>query len=234
MTDLGTTPPGTNMHNVREEVLEHIWRLEEGGRTGNQPVTEGVLVESVAASGPQGAREELQRLEAEGLVRSSQGSLTLTEQGRVLARHVVRANRLAATLLTDLLELPGTLVETYACRLEHAINPLLADRLCTLLGHPPTAPDGNAIPPGACCQSARTELSPAVHALTGLDVGSEGRVTFIRSRAPERLNQLSALGLMPGMQVRLTQRHPTVVLQVAESTIALEHDVAHDIYVKPV
>ncbi len=217
-----------DLHNVREEVLEHIWRLEEQGQA-----THALLVESVTAAGQEGALDELRRLEADGLVRETDGALRLSREGHGLARHVVRCNRLAALLLTDLLELPRSLVETHACRLEHAINPLLADRICTLLGHPPTAPDGSPIPPGECCREGAMGVTPAVHPLTRLAPGARGRITFIRPKSAERLNQLSSLGLIPGMELRLSQRLPSVVVQVAESTLALESDVAEDIYVKP-
>ncbi|MDH5752624.1 MAG: metal-dependent transcriptional regulator [Deltaproteobacteria bacterium] len=215
----------TTLHDLREELLEHAWTLEE-----QEALSMKALLETVQA---EGAEQEITRLKGEGLLKVDGERVELTPQGRTQARHVVRANRLASRLLTDLLELAPSLVESQACRLEHAISPLLADSLCTLLGHPPTAPDGAMIPRGACCESARTEITPAVHPLTELELGADGRITFIRPRFPERLSQLSSLGLIPGVSVRLTQRQPSVVLAMGESTLALDRDVARDIFVKP-
>ncbi|MDH4247079.1 MAG: metal-dependent transcriptional regulator [Deltaproteobacteria bacterium] len=212
-------------HDLREEVLERIWTLSE-----QDAATLPALLELVPGNH---VEAEVLKLSEDGLVRQDHQTLTLTQAGRTLARHVVRANRLAARLLSDILEVPNTLVESQACRLEHAISPMLADSLCTLLGHPPVAPDGAPIPPGPCCQSARTEITPAVLPLLDLLLGASGRITFIRPRFPERLSQLSSLGITPGATVRLSQRQPSVVLKVGETALALDQDVARDIFVKP-
>ena len=215
----------SGFHDLREEVLERIWTLSE-----QDAATLPALLEVV--SGDQ-VEAEVRRLSEEGLIRQEAQALNLTEAGKTLARHVVRANRLAARMLADILEIPATLVESQACRLEHAISPMLADSLCTLLGHPPVAPDGAPIPPGPCCQSARTEITPAVLSLPDLPLGASGRITFIRPRFPERLSQLASLGITPGVAVRLSQRHPSVVIKVGETALALDREVSQDIFVKP-
>jgi DtxR family Mn-dependent transcriptional regulator len=55
----------------------------------------------------------------------------------------------------------------------------------------------------------------------------------IASASPERLVKLSSLGVMPGVTVRLVQRLPAVVVQIAETSIALDGDVAEDILIEP-
>ena len=57
-------------------------------------------------------------------------------------------------------------------------------------------------------------------------------IVRIASKAPERLVKLSSLGVMPGVRVTLVQRHPAVVLQIAETSIALDREVADDILVE--
>lgn len=209
-------------HEPREEILERVWTLtEEGGATR----------EALAGLGEVGA--VIDGLVEEGLLEANNGSLRLTDAGDGVARHVVRAHRLAARLLIDLLELPVESIENLACRLEHAISPELADSLCTLLGHPPSAPNGRPIPRGSCCQKLTHDVGALVLQLPELDIGSGGRITFIHPRFTARLEQLSALGLVPGTDVRLRQRHPSIVVDVGETTLALDADVARDIFVKP-
>ncbi|MBI3993987.1 MAG: metal-dependent transcriptional regulator [Candidatus Lambdaproteobacteria bacterium] len=218
--------PMTNgLHDLREEILEAVWMQDEGG-----PEAQTALCDRFEAAQ---VRTEFARLTAEGLLRGEDRAHALTAGGRQRARHVVRANRLAARLLADVLELPPALIAGQACRLEHAIGPLLADTICTLLGHPPAAPDGRPIPPGDCCGAAHRVLAPAVVPLLELKLGATGRVTFIRPRVKESLEQLADLGLLPGAQVRLRQQRPSVVLDIGETTLALDKDVARDIYVKP-
>ena len=67
--------------------------------------------------------------------------------------------------------------------------------------------------------------------LSTLRAGESGIIVGIASTAPERLVKLSSLGVMPGVRVTLVQRNPAVVLQIAETSIALDGEVADDILV---
>ncbi len=68
--------------------------------------------------------------------------------------------------------------------------------------------------------------------ISALRPGESGIIVSVAS-APERLVKLSSLGVMPGVRVTLVQKHPAVVLQIAETSIALDAEVAHDIKVAP-
>ena len=67
--------------------------------------------------------------------------------------------------------------------------------------------------------------------MSTLRSGESGIIVRIASIAPERLVKLSSLGVMPGVRVTLVQRNPAVVLQIAETSIALDGEVADDILV---
>lgn len=73
----------------------------------------------------------------------------------------------------------------------------------------------------------------AVRPLSRLRPGESGIVSRIASATPERIVRLSSLGVVPGARVTLVQRSPAVVLQIAETTIALDGEVADDILVDP-
>jgi DtxR family Mn-dependent transcriptional regulator len=70
--------------------------------------------------------------------------------------------------------------------------------------------------------------------LSKLGEGESGTVVRIVSREPDRVVKLSSLGVMPGVPIRLVQRQPAVVLQIAETTIAIDREVADEILVEPV
>jgi Fe2+ transport system protein FeoA len=67
--------------------------------------------------------------------------------------------------------------------------------------------------------------------LSTLRSGESGIIVRIASTTPERLVKLSSLGVMPGVRVTLVQRNPAVVLQIAETSIAIDAEVADDILV---
>lgn len=68
--------------------------------------------------------------------------------------------------------------------------------------------------------------------MTTLRAGESGIIVRIASTAAERLVKLSSLGVMAGVRVTLVQRSPAVVLQIAETSIALDSEVADDILVE--
>ena len=69
--------------------------------------------------------------------------------------------------------------------------------------------------------------------LSGLRSGGTGTIVRIASSEPDRVVRLSSLGVIPGVRVTLVQRHPAVVLRVAETSIALDPEVADEILVEP-
>lgn len=69
--------------------------------------------------------------------------------------------------------------------------------------------------------------------MTMLRAGERGIIVRVAAAAPDRLVKLSSLGLMPGVRVTLVQRNPAVVLRIAETSIALDGEVADGILVEP-
>jgi DtxR family Mn-dependent transcriptional regulator len=63
-------------------------------------------------------------------------------------------------------------------------------------------------------------------------LGEEGRVVFISTRVKERLEPLSAFGVIPGIVIQLKQRHPSYVIQIGETSIALDETIGREIFVK--
>jgi DtxR family Mn-dependent transcriptional regulator len=77
-------------------------------------------------------------------------------------------------------------------------------------------------------------VEPLVRPLPDLKIGEAGRVVFITPKSRSRLERLSALGLIPGSIVRLAQKRPSFVLEIGETTLALEEEIVREIYVKRV
>jgi Fe2+ transport system protein FeoA len=68
--------------------------------------------------------------------------------------------------------------------------------------------------------------------LSELRPGDSGTIVRIATTEAERVVKLSSLGVMPGVRVTLVQRRPAVVLRIAETSIALDGEVADDILVE--
>ncbi len=68
--------------------------------------------------------------------------------------------------------------------------------------------------------------------LSKLRAGHEGRVAYIGTD-DSRLEQLSSLGIVPGVVLRLLQNQLAAVVQVSETEVAIDFDIARQIYVRP-
>ena len=69
--------------------------------------------------------------------------------------------------------------------------------------------------------------------LGDLRPGQEGRVAYIETVDGRRLEQLSGLGIVPDAVLRLLQKRPAPVVKVGETEVAIDFDIARQIYVKP-
>ncbi len=68
--------------------------------------------------------------------------------------------------------------------------------------------------------------------VTEMSVGSSAPVAFISPSSAARLNRLASYGIAAGSEVRLVARRPAVVLACGASSIAIEDDVAREVYVR--
>jgi Fe2+ transport system protein FeoA len=77
----------------------------------------------------------------------------------------------------------------------------------------------------------RRRPEAAGRTLAGLSAGAEAVVERLQG-SPELQTRLTAQGLAPGVRVHLLQRAPTFVIEVGETTIAVEQRVAEAIVLR--
>jgi DtxR family transcriptional regulator, Mn-dependent transcriptional regulator len=208
----------------QDEILELLWTLREEGRP--------TRAQLLARSDEEHPEVLLEELAAQGLVETSREEILLTQAGEERARAIIRRHRLAEVLLHNLFDLDNVDVESSACKFEHVLSKTVTDSVCTFLGHPPVCPHGKAVPRGECCDRIRAEIQPLVTRLSDAGLGDSVRIVFITPKSRRRLEKLSSLGIVPGCRLRLLQRNPSFVLQIGESTVAVDKDITNEIYVK--
>lgn len=208
-----------------EELAEEIGTLLERGERRESAVLGGSKVPEPGAVLAEMVRRRL------ALRRN--GTVSFTPAGEAVFRAVIRRHRLAEVLLGQVLQVSDASADDTACQFEHVLSEDVTDSICTFLGHPPTCPHGKAIPRGDCCASFQREVRPLVRPVHDLPIGGEGRVVFLHPAGSRRFERLAALGIAPGRTVRLVQRHPSVVLQAGETTVAIDDEIAGGIYAIP-
>ncbi|HSB31597.1 MAG TPA: metal-dependent transcriptional regulator [Candidatus Sulfobium mesophilum] len=209
-----------------DEALELVWVLEEEGHRDIERFNRSSDDADVTVL--------LETLTDEGLVKITNGLIHFTEEGRKKAKGLVRRQRLAERLFTDVFEMPEKTVLDDACKMEHILSEELTESVCIFLGHPPTCPHGKPIPRGECCKKLKVEVTPLVTRLSEFEVGASGKITFIVPSDPSRLSKLNSLGISAGSVIKFIQKVPSCVLQIDETTVAIDPEIAKEIYLKKV
>jgi DtxR family Mn-dependent transcriptional regulator len=216
-------------HPAFEEYSETIFELEEDGIE----VIQARIAERLSVSRP-AVSEMIKRMTKEGLVDvDDQSCITLTKEGRSLAKTIVRRHRIAERFLTDVLKLGWAEAHHEAGRWEHVISPVVEDAMMNLLDDPTTCPHGNPIP--------GTDYASPVSAqpLGGLTADDQ----FIVERIPEELEfqdgQLAYLedaGLLPGRSGTVVSIAPdgTATVMVDGSPVGISSFAAARIIVRDV
>ena len=209
-----------------DELLELIWTLREKGVSDLDQLLE--TTQEVEAN------YILRMMIKDNLFQTEGNRIILKERGEEKAREIIRRHRLTERLLHEIFEMSEEEVEEEACKLEHILSPGVTESVCTFLGHPPTCIHGKPIPRGECCAKFKKEMKPLVIPLEELGLSEEGRIVFIAPKSHQRLDRLSTLGIVPGSILRMHQKNPSYVLQIGETTLALDRDIVKNIYVKRV
>jgi len=206
-----------------EEVLEALWTCGEKKDHHIEALKKWCHV-SVD-------RELLSALEKENLIAYDGEMILLTREGKGRAALVIRRHRLAERLFMDVLNMPLHQAEKGACEFEHRLTVQVEESICTLLGHPRECPHGAPIPEGKCCREAKDVVDNVVVSLVRLEAGGTARVAYISTSSHPRLHKLLSFGLAPGAALKVHQKSPSYVISCGQTELALEEDVARDIYV---
>jgi DtxR family Mn-dependent transcriptional regulator len=187
-----------------EMYLKTLVRLYDG----DTPVPSSAIAKELSVT-PPSAYEMLKRLDNDGFV-SHEGrhGVIPTERGARLGALTLRRQLLAERLLVDQLGLSWEIAAGEACRLEHAISPVVERGLAEFLRMPTTCPHGHPIPheDGTMWHHERAEP------LSALKMGVEATVVAVPHDMPEILTFLADIDLRPGAKACVVQRDRLVGL----------------------
>jgi len=178
-----------------EDYLQEIYDLRDEGKD----VIAARLAERIGVSSPT-AWATLQRMQRDGLVElRGRHDIHLTAKGKEAAESIKRRHFLAERLLVDILGLDWAESHEEAHRIEHAVSPLVEERIMALLGNPTTCPHGNPFP--------GLPKPPTVF-LSTLKEGDERAIDGVREDAEEDFELMRFLqrnGLTPGTKIRVAE-----------------------------
>jgi DtxR family Mn-dependent transcriptional regulator len=189
---------------AEEEYLQSLFWLQEAGL----PMTGANLARAMQLSAPT-VHEMVGRLERDGYItRARDRTIAFTATGAAHAEEIVRRHRLIERFLTDVLGVPWDEVHEEAERLEHAMSPVLEERMLAAIGDAKTCPHGHPIVAGA-----RLAGVP----LADVEIGASVRVLRFENEAEDLLRYLKGSGIEPGLQGVVAERDEEhVVVQAAD------------------
>jgi DtxR family Mn-dependent transcriptional regulator len=211
-----------------DEILEAVWEAEEAGQQETAKLEVACRHDVEEFDLPSSLKE----MEQAGLLTLEGKEVVFTDQGRERARNLIRRHRLAQRLLMDVLDVSEQESEDLACRFEHILSEEVTDKVAAFLGHPQVDPNGKPIPAGEIPPESAEYMAPLIHRLARLEVGKSARVAFLTPSFHKRFDRLAAFGINPGAELNLHQRRPAFVVRVGETELALDPEIADEIYVR--
>ena len=204
---------------AEEEYLQILYWLHEAGL----PMTAANVARAMQLSAPT-VHEMIGRLERDGYItRAADKTIAFTPTGQENAETIVSRHRLIERFLTDVLGIPWHEVHEEAERLEHAMSPVLEERMRAAIGSAKTCPHGHPIKAGT-----RVEGVP----LADVDVGAKVQVLRFENEAEDLLIYLREAGLDPGQEgVVVTNDDEEVAFEAAGERHAVTKSVAETVSV---
>jgi DtxR family transcriptional regulator, Mn-dependent transcriptional regulator len=204
---------------AEEEYLQTLFWLQEAGL----PMT-GANVARAMQLAPPTVHEMIGRLERdEYITRAADKLISFTPSGQEHAEGIVRRHRLIERFLTDVLGVPWDEVHEEAERLEHAMSPVLEERMLAAIGDAKTCPHGHPIRAGA-----RIAGVP----LADVEEGASVKVLRFENEAEELLHYLKRSGLEPGLEGTVTSTDDSeVVVEAGGQTLTVDATVAETVSV---
>jgi DtxR family Mn-dependent transcriptional regulator len=204
---------------AQEEYLEIMYWLEEAGL----PMTGANIARAMHLSPPT-VHEMIGRLEKDGYVtRADDKSLAFTDNGRAQARAMVRRHRMIERFLTDVLGIPWDEVHEEAERLEHAMSPVLEERMTAAIGGAQTCPHGHPLVEGTREQGAL---------LADCEPGASVHILRFENEAEEILHYLMDAGVHPGLEGTIESSDDEVVIASDDGRHTVSNGIAETVSVR--
>jgi len=213
------------MPALSESVQMYLVAIERES-PGDKPVPLSRLSKLLQVS-TASVNEMCRKLQDEALLvyRPYKGA-TLTPNGRVRARKILRRHRLWEVFLVNHLQFAYQEAHEIACQLEHSTPNRLSDRLDEFLGQPSVNPNGEPIPSGDATMPERDLTT-----LDEMSAGQWGHVIKCDADQPT-MTFLLEQGIGPGAQVSmLASAVSQVLVKTRTDAVSLARPLAQLVHV---
>ena len=156
--------------------------------------------------------------------------VSLTEQGKLAAKMIVRKHRLWEVFLVEKLDFSWDEVHDIAEQLEHIKSEKLINKLDDFLGNPTEDPHGDPIP-----NAEGQILKIDKQLLSELTVGKSGICVGVKDTSSEFLKYLDKQGIALGSNIEVVSKESfdlSVRIKVDEMSLSISNKIASNLFVK--
>lgn len=210
----------TSITKNKEDYLNEIYRLQTAK---NSAVKSADIALALNVSKPS-VSQMLKKMSGEGLIAfSGKKGVTLTKEGVLKARRIIRKHQLLEVFFADLLKIKSYFHKE-AHNMEHELSDDACDKLDSFLNKPSLCPDGNPIP----------KKNSKIMVLNNLPLNSPAKILFSRINDNASKERLNSLGIVPNVSVKIIRKLKSgpLLLDVKGTEIALGDDITSNIFVE--
>ena len=156
--------------------------------------------------------------------------VSLTDQGKIAAKMIVRKHRLWEVFLVDTLNFSWDEVHDIAEQLEHIKSEKLINKLDDFLGNPTEDPHGDPIPDanGQIVKIEKQLLAELQESQTGICVG-------VKDTSSEFLKYLDKQGIALGSKIEIVGKESfdlSLKIKIDKRDLSISNKIASNIFVK--
>jgi DtxR family Mn-dependent transcriptional regulator len=206
---------------ISENIQDYLKQIYELTRSGGSASTSQLAeVLGISSASVTNMIQKLSVTVPPYVIYMKHHGVKLTDAGMQVALKIVRRHRLIEHYLVKALGYSWDEVHKEAEILEHAMSPLLEERMDAALGYPEFDPHGDPIPDADLNLPEMDQT-----ALSMLEVGKSGLIFRVPHEDPEILRYLDKCGMRPGAHIRLIARTPydqtmrIKILDIDEETV---------------
>lgn len=156
--------------------------------------------------------------------------VSLTQQGKLAAKMIVRKHRLWEVFLVDKLDFSWDEVHDIAEQLEHIKSEKLINKLDDFLGNPTEDPHGDPIP-----NSKGEIVKIDKQLLSELTVNQKGICVGVKDTSSDFLKYLDKQGISLGSSIVIVSKESfdlSLVIKVKDQVLTISNKIASNLFVK--
>lgn len=217
-----------SLSHTEENYLKAIFKISE--RDGDSVSNNAISMEMQTSAAS--VTDMIGRLSKKELVHyQKHRGVSLTDEGRQVATHLVRKHRLWEAFLVEKLSFTWDEVHDIAEQLEHIRSRMLVERLDEFLGFPRFDPHGDPIPDADGNFAVRKQIP-----LSELGIGDEGVVVGVQDHASSFLQYLDRINLGLGAKVKMLEHfeydESVKIWQAPDGELVLSKKVSQNLFVQ--